>query len=375
VQTCDGFVIGVYAAAAKRGLDIHVEGQISARLLDALNGPCGELLHTLLPHTRKVRVLAADSRDADWGGRDVYASISADVDSFCTLLSYTRPETLRELRLTGLFYNHVGAHERGAAGSNVYVLRERRIRALAAQTGLPLITVSSNLDALLGVSFEHSHTLRNVAVSLLFQRACGTFLYSSQVHFRDVSARDVPDMSYADPILLPLLRTETTACHAAGSEHTCLDKTRLIAQYALSHTGLDVCESQSPSASINCSACSKCLRTHLSLELLGVFERYRSVFQLQRYLRARTLYIASVLQSREPVLRELRERIAQQGFEVPRASSVLSWIAPPALLNALLKAYALSCSRKDAERFDLPMSYKSQAAKSNGLGQLRDAIP
>ncbi|HET8937784.1 MAG TPA: hypothetical protein VFN67_30275 [Polyangiales bacterium] len=370
-QTCDGFVVGLYAAAAKRGLDIHVEGAMSARLLHALNGQCGELLHTLLPHTRKVRVLADDSCDTDWGGRGVYAGFSAGVDSFCTLLTYSRPETPRELRLTGLFYNNVGSHGKGTAGANLYTLRERRIRALAAQAGLPLITVSSNLDALLGVSFQLTHTLRNVAVSLLFQKACGTFLYSSLVHYRDVRARDVSDMSYADPILLPLLRTETEACQSAGSEHTRFDKTRLVAQHALSHTGLDVCVSQSPSATINCSACWKCLRTQLSLELLGVLERYRSVFQLQRYQRCRTLYLASVLQSTDPLLRELREQIV----EVPRAARVLSWIAPPALVNALLSAYAISCSRKDAERFDLPVSYRSEAAKSHAFGQLRDAIP
>ena len=374
-QTCDGFVIGLYAAAAKRGLDIHVEGQMSARLLHALNGPCGELLHTLLPHKRKVRVLADDTCDTDWGGRGVYAGFSAGVDSFCTLLSHTRPETPREQRLTGLFYNNVGSHGEGTVGASLYKLRERRIRALAAQTGLPLITVSSNLDALLGVSFQLTHTLRNVAVSMLFQKVCGTFLYSSLVHYRDVSARDVTDISYADPILLPLLRTETVACESAGSEYTRFEKTRLIAQHSLSHSGLDVCVSHSPSATINCSACWKCLRTELALELLGVLDRYRAVFQPQRYQSCRTLYLAKVLQSKDPLLRELREQIEQQRFEVPRAASVLSWIAPPALLNALLNAYATSCSRKDSERFDLPTSYKTEVAKSPAFVQLRDAIP
>lgn len=374
-QTCDGFVLGLYAAAAKRGLDIHVEGPLSARLLYALNGPCGELLHTLLPHTRKVRVLADDSCDVDWGGRGVYAGFSAGVDSFCTLYSHTRQQTPSELRLTGLFYNNVGSHGRGTTGANLYALRERRIRALAAQTGLPLITVSSNLDALLGVPFQLTHTLRNVAVSLLFQKACGTFLYSSLVHYRDVRARAVTDMGYADPILLPLLRTETTACQSSGSEYTRFEKTRLIAGHALSHSGLDVCVSQSPSATINCSACWKCLRTELALELLGELDRFGSVFQLQRYRRCRTLYIASVLQSRDPLVRELRDQLEQLGFRVPRASSVLSWLAPPALVNALLTGYAISCSRDDAERFDLPASYKTQSSRSNGLRALRDAIP
>jgi hypothetical protein len=305
----------------------------------------------------------------------VYAGFSAGVDSFCTLLSHTRADTPRELRLSGLFYNNVGSHGRGSAGACLYALRERRIRAFAAQAGLPLIAVNSNLDAVLGVSFQRTHTLRNVAVSLLFQKVCGTFLYSSLVHYRDVRARDVTDMSYADPILLPLLRTETSACQSVGSEYTRFDKTRLISEHALGHTGLDVCVSHSPSATINCSACWKCLHTELALDLLGALDRYREVFQLERYQRCRTLYIASVLQSRDPLVRELREQIEQLAFAVPRASSVLSRLAPPALLQGLLSVYAKSYARRDAERFDLPVSFRPEAPRSAERRQLRDAIP
>jgi hypothetical protein len=370
-ETCDGFVIGMYAAAAQRGLDIHVEGTMSTKLFQSLNGPCGELLHTLLPETRKVRVLADDTSAEDWGGRAVYTGFSAGVDSFCTLFSHTRAELPREQRLSGLFYNNVGSHGRHQTGANLYSVRERRIRALAAQVALPLITISSNLDAFLGTPFQRTHTLRNVAVALLFQRSCGSFLYASTVHFRDVRTRNLPDIGHADPILLPLLQTETLMCHSAGSEYTRHEKTRIVAQHALSYNTLDICVSQSPSATINCSACWKCLRTQLSLELLGSLDRYAKVFQQGRYQRVRTLFIASVLQSRDVLLQELRAQIGQQKFAVPRAARVLAAITPPALVRALLDGYATSCSRKDAERFDLPSSHRARAAQTSDLGDQR----
>jgi hypothetical protein len=353
-EICDGFVLALYPLAAQRGLGLRIEGAMSRRLLDALNGQCGELLHTLLPQARRIRVSADEVSSADWGGRGVYAGFSGGIDSFCTLFSHTQNETPRELRLTGLFYNNVGSHGPGRIGNKLYALRQRRIRALAAQAGLPLITVSSNLDALLGMSFERTHTLRNVAVALLFQKACGTFLYSSLVHYRDVRTRDVPDISYADPILLPLLRTESFACYSAGSEHTRFEKTRIVAQNALSYRSLDVCVSHQPAATINCSACWKCLRTQLTLELHGALDRYQNVFQLERYRRCRTLYIACLLQSREVLLREIREQLEQLGFEVPTASRLLSYVVPPALVRALLRGYATRYSRRDGERDEVP---------------------
>ena len=373
-ETCDGFVIGLYAAAAQRGLDIHVEGAMSTKLFESLNGACGELLHTLLPNTRKVRVLADDTSHEDWGGRGVYTGFSAGVDSFCTLLTQTRADRPRESRLSGLFYNNVGSQARHQTGASLFAVRERRIRALAAQVGLPLLSFSSNLDTFLGIPFQRTHTLRNVAVALLCQRACGKFLYSSSVHFRDVRTRQLSDIGHADPILLPLLQTETLTCHSAGSEYTRNDKTRIVAQHALSYNALDICVSQSPSATINCSACWKCLRTQLSLELLGSLERYANVFQLGRYARVRTLFIASVLQSRDVLLLEVREQIEKQKLAVPRASRVLSLIAPPPLLRALLDAFATACSRKDRERFDLPSSHRVPAPPTSEHGTVRAAI-
>jgi hypothetical protein len=116
------------------------------------------------------------------------------------------------------------------------------------------------------------------------------------------------------------------------------------------------------------------LRTQLSLELLGSLGRYAKVFQLERYARVRTLFIASVLQSRDVLLHEVREQLAPQN--VPRAARVLSLIAPPPLLRMLLDAYATACSRKDASLFDLPSSHRVRAPHNNGsdLGAARAAM-
>jgi hypothetical protein len=170
------------------------------------------------------------------------------------------------------------------------------------------------------------------------------------------------------------LRTETLACHSAGSEYTRFDKTRIVVQHALSYSTLDICASQSPSATINCSACWKCLRAQFSLELLGSLASYSKVFQLERYARVRTLFIASLLQSREAVRKEIREQIEQQQFAVPRAAKVLSTLAPPVLLRALLDAYATACSRKDAERFDLPSGQRAPTPRTSDRAGLRAAI-
>jgi hypothetical protein len=91
-----------------------------------------------------------------------------------------------------------------------------------------------------------------------------------------------------------------------------------------------------------------------------VLERYESVFQLERYRRCRTWYIASVLQSRDPLLAEIREQFEELRFAVPVTSRILSRLAPRVFFKALLRAYVTSYARRDAERFDLPVRAEVQ---------------
>jgi hypothetical protein len=54
---------------------------------------------------------------------------------------------------------------------------------------------------------------------------------------------------------------------------------------------------------------------------------------------------------------------------------VLSRLAPRALLGGLLQAYATACSRKDAERFDLPTSHRAATRQPSRHRAVRAAMP
>ena len=72
----------------------------------------------------------------------------------------------------------------------------------------------------------------------------------------------------------------------------------------------------------NCSACDKCLRTLLTLEVLGVLERYRAVFDLDVYARHRDRFIATVLAEHagDNALRDLHALLQARAFPIPPAA-------------------------------------------------------
>ena len=335
-ETLDGFVVGLLPLAAARGLPILAAGPISSRLHYNVNSYLGEVLHCLLPGSRRIQVRADSLVTQHWGGRGVYTGFSAGIDSFCTIMEHRSDGVPPEYRVSHLLFNNVGSH--GQTDRDLQVFRDRlqRLGPNAEELALPLLAVNSNLDEVLRLDFQLTHTLRNVAVALLLQRACGKYLYSSAVHYVDSHVGPTHDVGHADPIIVPLLSTETTECISTGGQHTRFEKTGFVSRFVPSHRALDVCVDPARARLINCSRCWKCLRTQLTLEAIGALESYRAVFDLASYRSLRTLYIASVLQSRDPLLREVRRGMAESGFAIPPMARLLSRLVPAGVLELAL---------------------------------------
>lgn len=335
-ETLDGFVVGLLPLAATRGLDIHAAGPMSSRLCYSINAYLGELLRCLIPSAHRIRVKADSLVAAHWGGRGVFTGFSAGIDSFCTVVEHRSDEVPPEYRVSHLLFNNVGSH--GQTDHDLQVFRERfqRLKPNADELALPLLAVNSNLDGVLRLDFQLTHTLRNVAVALLLQRGCGKYLYSSTVHYVDSHVGPTYDVGHADSIVLPLLSTETTECISSGGQHTRFEKTRLVSGFVPSRTALDVCVNPAQARLINCSRCWKCLRTQLTLEAIGALESYRAVFDLESYRNLRTLYISLVLKSHDSLLREVRQGMAEGGVAIPPMARVLSVLVPARILEVAL---------------------------------------
>jgi hypothetical protein len=335
-ETADGFVVALLGLAATRGLDIEVEGQMSSRLLYSLNSYYSALLASVLPEARRFSVKANRVTRTRWGGTDVYTGFSGGVDSYCTIVDHLDERVPAEYRVTQLLFNNVGSHGQTARDLDVFRARFAHLAPHARALGLPFFWVNSNLDAVLGLSFQLTHTPRNAAVALLLQKSCAKYLYSSAVHYRHCHGGPAHDISYADGIGLPLLSTETVECISSGSQHTRFEKTEIVSRYTPSYDVLDVCIAPVQGAKINCTKCWKCLRTALTLDIIGALDSYQAVFDLDTYRRLRTLYLAVVLTSRDPLELEIKRRIIGGGYPVPVASTVLARCLPNRTIARLL---------------------------------------
>jgi hypothetical protein len=76
-----------------------------------------------------------------------------------------------------------------------------------------------------------------------------------------------------------------------GTELTRVEKTRRIAELEAAQRHLDVCTQLGDT---NCTLCEKCLRTLLTLDLLGKADTFQTRFDLDEFRRRRAAFITMV---------------------------------------------------------------------------------
>lgn len=320
----DAFAVALLIPAMARGEDMHLDGAISERLYYNLSRPLQSVLRLVIPALRPVAVHPGDlSGVAPARAAGVATGFSGGIDSYCVLADHHYSPAPEHFRVTHLLFNNVGSH---ATGERLFRKRYRRLLPVVEQLGLPLVLVNSNLDGFYGdpLGFQQTHTPRNASVALLLQGGIGRFLYASTYGYLDASVGATKDMAYSDTVTLPLLSTETLDAFSVGSEYSRVEKTLRVAEVADSHATLDVCANpHSTGRQTNCSTCWKCLRTLATLEIAGRLELYRDSFDLAAYRSRRMEYLASLPESRDPLLREIVEFASERGFPLPTSSRIV----------------------------------------------------
>ena len=319
----DCWMLALLIPAMEIGQPLHIAGPVSERLLFSLNKHVIPLLTTYNRTWATIDVTAAAfaSKINPTSVRVVATGFSGGVDSFVTVKEYTSSSVPESLSLNLLLFNSVGQFGDNAEWfSNDYQVAHRG----AQKFGLEIVNVDTNLDVFFRSDFVDSHSIRNLSVALALQSHISTYLYSSGVPYGDTSFRE-GDIAYLDPILIPLLSTESLTFLSVGGEHRRSSKTRIVSETPESYSTLYVClRGASQHSSTNCSACSKCLRTIVTLDLLGVLDRYRSVFDMDVLGPRWLMYVRALSSSPGNFAFDILELARQESKTIPRS---WKWLA------------------------------------------------
>lgn len=289
---CDGFVVGLLFQAMRRGADIVVHGAMSSQLWHSLTHFYIPMMSRAFPALRRIAILPEELITQRTNAAGVATGFSAGIDSFAAVIQHFDEERHRDHRVSHFLFNNVGSHGHGTPQDDrrLFLQRYEAISPIAAELGIPVIQVDSNIGELFPSDFIRTHHALNAAVPLALQNLFQRFYYASAYKYADCGVMRTDDIARFDPFAVHLFSTESLDCVSSGGQMSRVEKTAAVADYEPSYRYLNVCVDPAAEGA-NCSVCFKCSRTILTLELLGKIHLYERIFDREKFRTVRGRYI------------------------------------------------------------------------------------
>jgi len=314
-ENCDAFLVGLLHHAMSLGEDIHIEGNISSRLFYTLNNyliPAFVLSNAI---NKNIKITAKHLNDDNLNESGKCSTgISCGIDSLATIATHT--DLHPSFQISHLVYLNAGSHGDfgGEIAQRTFEKRKKNITDFANEIKLPLIEIDSNISEILKLNFQMTHTLRQVSCILNLQKLFKSYYYSAAKRFDFFEMNEI--VGSWDTLILSMVGTESISFFPSTSRYNRIEKTKLVYDFKLSYKHLDICtDAMASNLEINCSKCEKCLRTQLTLDLLGKLELYKSVFNLDTYFQRKKVFIVKVINNTktDPFNREIYGLLVKNG--------------------------------------------------------------
>lgn len=322
---CDAVVVSFLAYAVKYGLSFYSKYPITEKLyynlkkhvipqLSLANKTEKTMVHIDMPITKEK-----------YNGHWVGTGISLGVDSFATMHEYLEDCDLDGYKLTHLVHLKTGAHH-GQLGyfdkqkeNELFLTENEKVKKFCKSNGYDLIVVESNLFEItskqFGYGFDTTHTFRNLGCILLLQNYFSKYYYASTYNLDGFNLDLNTDTAHYEKWVLPYISNESLALYSANTNMTRVQKTKYIARFEDTYDNLHVCWHETK----NCGRCKKCVRTLVTLDILGEIDKYSKCFDLDYYYKNRNTYINEVILLRhiDSYYMEIYKYMLESEFKMP----------------------------------------------------------
>ena len=289
-DTYDPFMlIGLYLAMYNH-TDLKIRGNVSKKLYKNLTWYVQKILCDFSSDLTPVKIFVDGFAPTAATGTLIGTGISCGVDSLSTLYDRFVCEDDDDYKINALFFFNCGSN--GDVGDDrssiIAQSRCQRATSLAVELGLPLVPVDTNLHHFQREEFGDTLFFLSVySCALALQNAIRRYYASSGYSYDEIKANGVKYADYdlagfCESFLVPLIQTERTELIVDGCQYTRVDKIKKLADWDIARKYLNVCHVYSED-SHNCGECPKCLRTLLTLEILGKLDAFADIFKIEKY--------------------------------------------------------------------------------------------
>jgi len=284
------------------GEDIELRHPVSQRTYFNINQNLTSIINFAFPDYKVISITSSGFAEpiAARNGRIAATGLSCGIDSLFTVIKNSSSDVPGSYKITHGIFTNVGSHGQTDSPEGIERFQGRlsNARGCAKELGLELILINSNMEQVLSglTDYDRTLTFRNVSAVLVLENLISRYLHSSGMTYEHMRMRRKgKDSAAYEPMTLPCLCTDSLEFILFGGRYRRTEKTATVADYEPSYRWLNVCAVQAK----NCGHCIKCMRTMLTLDILGKLDRYKQVFEMKSYEKDKLRYLAYVLATRK----------------------------------------------------------------------------
>lgn len=312
-ERSDAFVVGFLTTAMRLGCDIVCDTPMTKRLHYQIANYLIPSMADNMEIYHPISIHAPLSDEILPCEQAVGTGWTAGVDSMYTLMNHLQLEN-PGYRLTHLVVANNGALESEFNQKLLAYMVEKARKGVAAELGLQVIGIDSNLQLLQQENYLAVAAFRLPAVILAVQKLFGVFLNSAGYEYAKFAF--VPENSaYYELLPLQCFETDCTAFYSACGATPRIRKLEALSTFPLAQKYLHPCIY---AMGDNCGKCGKCVRTQAALYALGTLENFREVFPVDTFLENKTQYLGQIVMKRDSQhYGEVLTEMHKNGIPVP----------------------------------------------------------
>lgn len=319
------FLITLIPYIVKHNYDVKINSKISSKLYYQINT---YLLPLLCKEFNKKKInIECELTDERYEGEGVGASVSCGVDSFYTILKH-KDQKDTKYNITHLAFFNAGSHGEygGESARKLYEERLIEIKKFCKHHNYKLVTVDSNMNELIMMNHEKTHTFRTLGCVYVLEKLFGKYYFASGLGFNGSKISE-EDTAYYDILNVHCLSNENISFYCSGLETTRQEKIKFISNFPETYDSLNVCVRDEWK---NCSDCEKCIRTITALESIGKINNYKKVFDLEKYYKNKNKNHRLMLKYqndsiKKEIYKEIVESYKQNNVKISNVAKITSY--------------------------------------------------
>ena len=325
-DTYDPFILTAMYQAMYYHSDLKICGNVSKRLYKNLMSYGQKILCDFSTDLAPVKIFVEGYAPAKNFGSLIGAGISCGVDSLSTVYDRFIREDDPDYKINALFFFNCGANGEFIDPSTKITAQNhfRKSSAFAAELNLPICFVDSNLHRFKRKDFGETLLFLSIySCVLALQNAIRRYHMAGSYTYDQIKSCRADDehcdlWHFCESYFLPLISTERTEFILDGCQYRRVEKVQRLADWRPARKFLDVCNQHAEDFS-NCGVCQKCLRTLLTLEIIGKLDDFAEIFDLEQYRRESFNFkTACVMNADKDVFsREIVDLAAEKNFPMP----------------------------------------------------------